>query len=455
MIFSKKNTPEESKSGNLPSLGTRERKLLSETSHIEEELVPEFVRPVLLIVSALIVVFFIWASVAEMKEVARAPGEILPNGYLQLIQHPDGGVVSKIDVQERSLVEAGQVLISLGGGQVKAELLQMQSRFESLRLRAERLLSFADQKAPDFGNVTAETSSLLLGQQQIYKAQIAARDSMLAILDSQIAQRQHRVVQLRQSLEMANEQLVLTNDLSAMREDLAARRLVNRTVLLETRRAKVTALGEIARLTEEIGIVSNELAEIKVRRLDTVNQLQRDAMNEYGSVKAEMSEVAEQIKQLQAKVYRLDIRAPIRGLVHDLHVQTIGQVIQQGVLIMQIVSDKVVVEASVQITSRDIGFVKIGQPVILRVTSFDYARYGNGKGFLKSISASSVVGTDGKPHYKGLVELTNQYVGNEPSNHPMQPGMTVDAEILTGKKTLLQYLIKPLIDVVSTSFYER
>jgi len=240
-----------------------------------------------------------------------------------------------------------------------------------------------------------------------------------------------------------------------MREDLASRKLVNRTVLLETRRAKVVADGEIARLIEEIVIVKKELAEIQTRRIDTINQLARDAMVEYGGVKAEMAEVAEQVRRLQDKVYRLDIRAPIRGWVHDLKAKTLGQVIQPGALIMQIVSDKVVVEAEVQIASRDIGFVKVGQPVHLRATTYDYARYGIGKGFLKRISASSVVGTDGKPHYKGLVELTNQYVGNVPANHPLQPGMTVEAEILTGQKTLLQYLTKPVIDVFSTSFYER
>jgi len=455
MIFSKKTKATDPKGNDVPTLGTRERRLLSETSHIEEELVPAFVRPIFLIVTVLIILFLIWAAVAQMKEVARAPGEIIPNGFLKVVQHLDGGSVSKIAVDERSLVEPGQVVMTLDGAQVKAELLQMQTRYEILRMRSERLKSFVDGRKPNFGENSTGWSMLESGQLQILQTQIAARASAIAILDSQAQQRQQRVEQLNQSLEIAKEQLVLTSELSAMREELAAKRLINRTVLLETRRAKVTAIGEIERLTEEIGIVKKELSEIKARRLDTINQLRRDAMNEYGSVKAEMAEVAEQVKRLQDKVYRLDIRAPIRGWVHDLRAKTIGQVIQPGALIMQIVSDKVVVEAEVQISARDIGFVKVGQPVNLRVTSFDYARYGIGKGYLKRISASSVVGPDGIPYYKGLVELTNQYVGNVPSNHPMQPGMTVEAEILTGQKTMLQYLVKPVIDVISMSFYER
>lgn len=443
------------KAAGQPALGARERRLLSETSQIEEEFVPTFVRPILLLVTALLIFFLVWAAITQMKEVARAPGEIIPNGSLKVVQHLDGGIVSQIPVEERTLVEPGQVVIRLDGAQARAELTQMQSRLDALKLRAERLNSFAQERKANFDAVVDNANPLIPGQQQILQTQTAARASTMTILDHQIDQRRQRIQQLNQALKVAKEQLALTTELTDMREGLASRRLINRTVLLETRRAKVTAEGEISRITEEIGIVKQELAEIQSRRVDSINQLRRDAMTEYGGVRSEMAEVTEQVKQLEDKVYRLDIRAPIRGWVHDLRAKTIGQVIQPGAVIMQIVSDKIVVEAEVQINSRDIGFVKVGQPVNLRVTSFDYARFGIGKGFLKRISASSVAGPDGKLHYKGLVELTNQYVGNVPADHPMQPGMTVEAEILTGEKTLLQYLTKPMIDVISRSFYER
>jgi adhesin transport system membrane fusion protein len=453
MVANDKPLSSEAKLAGKPTLGTRERRLLSETSHIEEELVPTFVRPVLIVVGALLILFLIWAAITQMKEIARAPGEIIPNGSLKVVQHLDGGIVSQIPVEERTLVEPGQVVFRLDGAQARAELMQMQSRLDALKLRAERLKSFAEERKPDFSAMDA--NSLIPGQLQIFQTQLAARASTSAILDRQIDQRKQRIQQLSQSLKVAKEQLELTTELAEMREGLAERRLINRTILLETRRAKVTASGEVSRITEEIGIVKQELAEVQSRREDSINQLRRDAMTEYGGVRSEMAEVTEQVKRLQDKVYRLDIRAPIRGWVHDLRAKTIGQVIQPGAVIMQIVSDKIVVEAEVQISSRDIGFVKVGQPVNLRVTTFDYARFGIGKGFLKRISASSVAGPDGKLYYKGLVELTNQYVGKVPADHPMQPGMTVEAEILTGEKTLLQYLTKPMIDVLSRSFYER
>lgn len=436
-------------------LGSRERRLLSETIHIEEELIPAFVRPVLVIVGLLVVVFMAWAAVTNMKEVARAPGEVIPSGKVKVVQHLDGGVVAEIAVEERKLVEQGAVLLRIDGSQALADLRQMEARRDSLLLRAERLKAVTEDKKPDFAKLDIQQSGLLSSQREIYVTQIATRDSTLSILDRQIDQRRQRLQQLEIALAVAKEHQALTGELSEMREDLASRRLINRTVLLETRRAKVTASGEVARLTEEIGVAKQELAEARNRRVDTQNQLRRDALAELGVVRSELAEVDETMQRLQARVDRLEVRAPNRGYVQDLRVQTIGQVVQPGALLMQIVPDKAPLEAEVRISPRDIGFVRVGQPVNLRVTSYDYSRFGVAKGTLQRVSATSVVGDDNKPFYRGLVELESPYVGNVPGRNPLRPGMSVEAEIKTGEKTMLAYLTKPLIDVVSMSFHER
>ena len=122
---------------------------------------------------------------------------------------------------------------------------------------------------------------------------------------------------------------------------------------------------------------------------------------------------------------------------------------------MQVVSDSATLDAEVHILPRDIGFVKEGQPVNLRITSYDYSRFGSVKGTLKRVGASSIIGDNKDSYYLGLVGLEHPYVGNVPGRNLLQPGMKVEAEILTGDKTLLTYLIKPLIDVVNMSFHER
>lgn len=437
-------------------LGSRERDLLSETVQIEEELLPDFVRPMLFVAVVAVVAFTLWAALTHIKEVARAPGEILPVSKIKVVQHLDGGVIAEIPVEERMLVQEGQVLLRLDGTQAQADLRQMEARQVSLQLRAERLAAFAEGRKPDFAPLVGAYPDLLADQKQIYQTQMATRGSTLSILDRQLDQRVRRISQLEKSLASAQEHLRLTDELSLMREDLASRRLVNRTVLLETRRAHVTAEGEVARLNDEIAVSKQELAEVRSRRADTFNQLQRDALNEMGAVRAEMAEVEESIQRLQAKVDRLVVRAPHRGLIQDLKVQTIGQVIQPGALLMQVVPDDTPLEAEVRVSPRDIGHVKTGQSVNLRVSSFEYTRFGYASGTLKRISASSVTDPQtNQLYYRAWVTLTHPYVGGTPGQYMLQPGMSLEADIITGEKTLLTYLVKPVADAFMRSFHER
>lgn len=456
MSFWTKKPQQESSYGGAVKLGSRQRRLLSETVHIEEELVPTFVRPVLQVVAAMLVLFGLWAGLTHLEEVARAPGEIIPSGQNKVVQHLDGGAIASINVEEHMLVQQGQLLLRLDGTQALADLRQMEARLVSLRLRDERLRAFAESRKPDFGSLAGDYTDLLANQKEIYRTQSDTRTSTISILDRQIEQRLRRILQLQQLLASAKEQQVLTGELTNMRDDLGSRKLVNRSVILETRRAKVTADSEVERLTREIEVVNQELGEVRNRRVDTLNQLRRDALAEMGAVGAEMAEVEETIQRLQAKVDRLDVLAPNRGYVQDLKVQTVGQVVQPGALLMQIVPDDAPLEAMIRISPKDIAYVKVGQPVKLRVTSFDYARFGFARGTLSKMTASSITeAVDGKPYYRAWVKLTQPYVGDEPGRYPLQTGMSVEAEVLTGQKTLIAYLTKPVTDVISRSFRER
>lgn len=437
------------------SLGSRERSLLPESIHVEEELIPDFVRPALIMLASTTVLFFIWAAITNLKEVARAPGEIIPSGDIKVVQHLDGGVISEILTSEGKLVEKGDVLLRISGSKAVAELAQFVARLDGLRLREERLLAVTEGKLrPDFDALEIGKPGMVSTQRDIYLTQLAARASALDILDRQIEQRRQRIEQQKTALAVAREHQSLTNELSDMREDLASRRLVNRSVLLETRRAKVTAIGEVDRLREEISISQQELAESISRRENAQNQLRQDALIELGAVRAEIAEIESTVSRLQSLVSRLEVRAPHRGFVHDFKIYNVEQVIEPGAMLMQIVSEKPVLEAEVRIPTRDIGFVKVGQHVNLRATSFDYSRYGVAKGILKKISPSSLMGDDKRPYYRGVVELESPYVGSVTS-HSLQPGMSVEADILTGEKTLLAYLAKPVIDAISLSFTER
>ena len=453
-IFKRKTRQQiPNENGRIP-LGSRERRLLAESVQIEEELVPAFVRPLMVVVGVVGVLSLIWAAVTNLTEVARAQGEIIPTGQVKLVQHLDGGMVSEIKVVDRSFVEQGQELLRFNGAQTIADLKQSELHLISLRLRAERLEAFADGRTPHLEPIAGSHTDLLADQMQIYRTQMAVRNSTLSILERQIDQRTLRIKQLEKSLHAANEHQAITGELESMREGLASRHLVNRSVLLETRRAKVTADSEADRIADEINVVSQELAEIKSRHADSINQMRRDALNEMGTVRAEIAEVEVLTQRLRDKVDRLVVRAPTRGYVHDLKVYTVGQIVQPGALMMQIVPTDAPLEALIHIASRDIGYVKVGQPVNMQVSTYDYTRFGFARGTLKKVSATNLVDDKGQPYFQGWVTLNTPYVGDKPENL-LQPGMGVEAEIMTGHRTLLAYLLKPLRDINLHSFGER
>lgn len=456
MLFAKfKDTSETAAEKSAVPLGTRQRRLLSDMAHIEDELIPGFVRPMLQLVAVGVTLFFLWAGLTHITEVARAPGEIITIGKPKVVQHLDGGMISEILVEERSFVQEGQELLRFDGSQAIANLNQAETRLVALRLRAERLNAFAQGREPDFAPLAKSHEDLLADQQMLYHTQVITRDSTLSILDRQIDQQRRRITQHKELLSASVSGQNLTGELYNMRENLASRRLVTRSVLLEARRAKVTADGDVARIKQDIGVAQQELAELEVRRDDTLNQLRREAQNEMGTVTAEIAEVEETLGNLKAKVDRLVVRAPHRGYILEQKVLTVGQVVQPGALLMQIVPDDVPLEAEIRIQPKDIGYVKVNQRVNLRVTSYDYARFGFATGALRRFSASSNLDETNTPYYRGWVTLDHPYVGKTSGRNMLQSGMGVEAEVITGNKSLLTYLSKPVIDVVTRSFHER
>lgn len=445
---------------NKPRHDIKGRRLLSESIQIEEELVPAFVKPMVWLIASIVIGFVVWASITPVKEIAQGVGEIMPSDKIKLVQHLDGGVISEILVEERQEVQKGQVLFRLNDRQAMAEVQQMQARLAALRLREERISAFTEHRIAKIEDMvgTDEYRAQVMAQQDTLAQQQATRASNLAILSAQIEQRQNHLKQIKEGIISAKKDLALSKELLAMREDLAENKLISRTILLETRRTKVASEGEVQRLEKEYALVQKELEESLARRDDMANQIQRDALKELSEVRAEKSEVEQQLEKQSSIFSRLEITAPEQGMVQELQINTIGQVIQPAALLMKIVPKDAELEVEVRVKPKDIAFIRNAQPVKMRISSYDYSRYGYASGYVKRISAFSILDdADPKhePFFKVWISLDRAYLGNDPTRNPLQPGMSVEAEIITGEKTLLTYLLKPVADLLSRSFNER
>lgn len=437
------------------SLGSRQRRLLSETIQVEDELIPAYAKPILYLIILMVAAFVTWASLTQLTEVTSAPGEIIPAGQIKIVQHLSGGTVAEVLVEERARVTEGDILLKLDDSRVLLDLRQVESRLTFLKLREERQEAFVSGREPDFSEFIDDHFAMVAVQQQQFKNQVKVRDSTLEVMERQIQQREARLEQLNKSLESAREQKNLADEMLSMREEMSKKRLITRITLLETERAAITARAEEQRILEEINLIQQELAEAQGRYYETQNQLLQEPLNQLDQLKSEIAETQEEYFKVKSRLDELWVKAPANGLVFNLDVNNSGQVIQPGAVLMKVVPDNVKLQAEVRISPDDIAYVSKGQSVKLKVSSYDFARYGYAMGTVERVSAFSTLDEKEEPYFKGWVSIEKNYLGEDSKRFPLMPGMVVSAEILTGNKTLLAYLADPVTKGLANSFNER
>lgn len=459
-------------------------KYLSQPLLLEEAGPPKVLTQLLAVVSLLVVGLIGLAGFTEISESAVVQGQVMPAGSVNLVQHLEGGIVARIHVEEGQIVERGEKLINLEGAAALAELDQMRAREASLALRAERLRAFVLDRTPDFSTERAgapdqtrdpEPRAESRGQRrkahlealgQAYPAmaedqssilgmQIEARDSQRQVILSRIQQRKAQLEALVAQKASLEEQVSIMQEQVAMRGRLLKKGLVSRVIYLETERTLFKVRGELASLIGQEMQTLAALGEAQNSVLELNAKLRNEALDEMGGVAAELAQVREAIAKLEDRSRRLEITAPIRGIVKGLATRTIGAVIGPGVSILEIVPLDDLLVAEVRISPRDVGHLRQGQPANVKFTTYDPARFGVVEGRLKRVSASTFEDERGEPFYKGVIELSQSFVGSNPARNPILPGMVVDADIVTGSKSLLQYLLKPVYRGLNSAFRER
>ncbi|MCB2099573.1 MAG: HlyD family type I secretion periplasmic adaptor subunit [Rhodobacterales bacterium] len=435
--------------------GGRQARYLAHSVILEEAGSSGLIRLAMFTISMVVVAFLVWASLTQVDEVAGTFGEVVPTGRVQMVQHLEGGIISDLLVEDGDIVDAGQVLIKLEAAGAQAELEQMKAKQAGLMLKAERLRAFASDREPDFSVAGLEYRDLAEDQRSIYEVQVSGRDNRAQVLKDQVAQRSAEIRSINEREGTLRKQLKLLDEQLQVREKLYKKGLSSKILYLDAQRQVNQTQGDINNLSAERQRTNKALAEAKSRLAELDTNLRETALAEMGGVSTELAQVRETMTKLQDRVRRLEIRAPVRGIIKGLAAHTVGGVIGPGGLLLEIVplDKELIVET--RINTRDVGHITVGQPVTVKVVTYDYARYGGISGVLEEISASTYVDEQGAPFYKGVVSLDRAYVGYDPEKNRLLPGMTVQADINTGTKTLLQYLLKPVYSSINAAFRER
>ena len=438
-----------------PQAFTRRRRDIANAVFLEETGVPHLVRASIYVAVAAVVTFFVWAFFASIQEIVLTTGSVAPRNEVRTIQHLEGGIISKILVQTGQRVKAGDPLVRLDASGATGELAQYNTRLAALMLEEERLRAFAEHREPDFDAVIPGYDNLKADQAHILKSEQAALSSQAAVLSRQLQERRATLQSFTNEQKSLEDQLAVLQEEFAIQEKLFKKGLQARLTFLGARQNLLAAQGSLQRVKDQIATTSETVGEIEERLNDLDTRLRQDTLRTLGTVTASRAEVEKIIVGLQDRVDRLVVTSPVSGIVQNLPLQASAGVLPPGGVIAEIVplDEGLIVEA--RVLTRDIGFLEIGQPVTVKVDAFDYARYGSLEGRLTELSATTFLDQQNNPFYRAKIDLDKTFVGNPADDNAVMPGMTVQADIVTGNRTVLQYLLKPLYTIVNEAFWER
>jgi len=426
---------------------------------LEESGPPRFYQHLMIVGGVFLALSILWASVTEIKELARANGEVTPAGQVLLVQHLEGGIVAELLVSEGEIVDAGQPLVLLQPIAAEGDLGQLTARESAARFKIERLTAFIDARPMDPAIVGAAPSEADLttfaNEEAHLQASLTAADRRREGFLARIEQRISEIESLSNQRLSLKEQVQLMVEQVTLREGLVEKGLVSRIVFLETRRSLeqtrvqlISTAGNLARAREALREEEAGLEELDATLIS-------DALDIRSATAAELAETQSALLKLSDRVNRLTVSAPVRGIVQDLAVQSIGEIIAPGGLVAQIVPIDDELVAEVRVMPDDIGHIQIGHPASVKITTYDPARFGDIPGEVRRISAFTFRDEQDEPYYKVIISLSKTHVGLGAAHHAVLPGMVVNAEIVTGSKSLVRYLLKPVFRSLDVAFTER
>lgn len=405
--------------------------------------------------SAIILAAIIWGSFAEIQEVAVAHGQVAPSGLVKIVQHLEGGLIEEIFVSEGQIVEKGAPLVRLRPNSADSDLGQRRVRIGQLMLKRRRLAALIEGRAPAFGELVEQYPELAREQLAVFVKANEALAKDERTLQSRVSQRRAEIAALDSELESLERQVAIKREQLDIRQRLFDDGYTSRRAYLDSKSDYENARSRTISTRGQINTAKERLDEAKSELVKTKAEVMRVFSEERSKIVAEIAEFKHEISKHQDRVDRLQIRAPVRGIVQQLVPSTVGEVVKPAEIIAKIVPLDGYVVAEVKVEPIDIGHIQAGQPAELRISTYDPNVYGVIKGQVERLSATTFQKDNGDPFFKAIVRLEKNHVGLHADQNPILPGMVVQANIITGSKSLIKYLLKPVYRSLNSAFSER
>jgi adhesin transport system membrane fusion protein len=400
-----------------------------------------------------VALLLLWAALAQVDEVTRGDARVIPSRQLQVVQSLDGGVVSEIAVQEGQVVEAGQLLLRVEETRATAGMRESAATGIALRARAARLRALAEGKPFDPPAAKDQDDKRTVEEERrLYASRLSELDAQLAVLRQQMAQRQQEQSEAEAKRTAALRGLELAQQELAQTRPLLATGAVSQVDILRLDRDVSRNRGDAEQASAQIARAQAAISESQRRAQEAELTFRNEARRDLNEAMGKLNALNEGAVALQDKVSKSQIKSPVRGRVQRLLANTVGGVVQPGKDIVEIVplDDTLVLEARVQ--PKDIAFIRPDQAATVKFTAYDFSIYGGLEAKVENISPDTVVDERGNAFY--LVRVRTAKPGFN-DKLPIIPGMTAEVDVLTGRKAVLSYLLKPVLKVRDGALRER
>ncbi|WP_309497089.1 HlyD family type I secretion periplasmic adaptor subunit [Sulfurovum sp.] len=439
-----------------PKLSKEDHEFVNSLSSAVAEHTPIRARWVLYFWVFTVFLFILWASLTQIDEITRGEGEVVPSGENQMVQNLEGGIVKKIYVKIGDTVEKGQKLLKIDN--LKFEAQRGSTNIKELELKAKmiRLKAESQGKLFDVSDEIANTIPVFIqNERSLYESRQNQLNIKIAGLENKRTQKEQELKELTEKIIHLERMVLLIDEEVRMMEPMVEQGVKSKVTFMKLQR-------EQSGVTEELGSAKNAIPRIEAGISETVNTIeeakinfQNEAKEELNEVTAEVMRVKESFQALDDQVERTTIKSPIKGVVQKLFIQTIGGVIKPGEDIIEIVPTDEMLWIEVKIKPSDIAFVYPGQKAIVKFSAYDFAIYGSLEGEVVHISADTQKDKKENAFYTIHVKTKKNHLGTSEKPLKIIPGMTVNIDIMTGKKSVMDYILKPILKAKQYTFTER
>ena len=406
-----------------------------------------------------------WSYMSLIDELARGEGKVIPSEKIQTIQSLDGGIISDMLVTEGESVKKGQALMKIDTTRFQASLQENKKTYFHLlitktRLEAESIidLSIETPKLVFPKKVMEEASVFAKDDENLFRRRIEELKSSIEILDGQYKQKKQELVETRsKSYQLSRSLKILAEERDTIAK-LVARRSRSNVDLLKLKKEYSQLDGELRSTRLSIPRINFAIQEAKNRKDEKIKMFKSEVLNELQKINTEIKKYESKLVSEQDKLSKTVLNSPVDGIIKQINVNTIGGVVKSGMDLIEIVPDSKVLLIEAKIDPKDIAFINPKQEAIVKITAYDFSIYGGLDGKIVEISADSIKDKDtkdNKSYYKVVVKTKKNYLEKDNEKLPIIPGMIASVDIKTGKKTILDFILKPILKTKENALHER